>query len=164
MSDQGAGPGKGPIGLKIPCAQDIAAGIFLMLVGAFFVYQGRDLPMGSLRAVGPGMLPRAVALMLVVGGAILVLMAFLDKKAIPMPILSFRGPFFIILGILCFAVLIRSVGLVAAGPAAMIVASYASSETRIVETTIFSVVMTAVCIFLFKYLLNLPIPVVANWW
>jgi hypothetical protein len=163
MSDQGAG-GNTPAGLKIPVGQDIAAGIFLMLVGAFFVWQGRDLPMGSLRAVGPGMLPRAVATMLVVGGLILVIIGFLDKKAPRLPILTYRGPFFIICGILLFAVLIRSVGLVAAGPAAMIVASYASTETRIVETAIFAVIMTGLCIFLFKYLLNLPIPVIANYW
>ncbi len=164
MSDQGAGEHKRPMGLTIPVAQDIAAGLFLILVGGFFVYQGRDLPMGSLRAVGPGMLPRAVALMLVVGGAILLLMALLDKKAPRLPTFSYRGPFFIILGILCFAFLIRTVGLVAAGPAAMIVASYASSETRLIETAIFSIIMTGFCIFLFKYLLNLPIPVIANYW
>ncbi len=164
MSDQNAGGDRRPMGLTIPIAQDVAAGIFLMLVGAFFVYQGRDLPMGTLRAVGPGMLPRAVALMIVIGGAVLVLMGFLNKKGARLPTFSYRGPFFIILGILCFAMLIRTVGLVAAGPVAMIVASYASHETRIVETAIFAVIMTGVCIFLFKYMLNLPIPVIANYW
>jgi hypothetical protein len=164
MSDQNAGGDQRPMGLTIPVAQDVAAGIFLMLVGGFFVYLGRDLPMGSLRAVGPGMLPRAVALMIVFGGAILVLMGLLDKKGPRLPTFSYRGPFFIILGILCFAFLIRTVGLVAAGPVAMIVASYASNETKIIETAIFSVIMTGLCVFLFKYMLNLPIPVIANYW
>ncbi len=157
-------PDEMPMGIKIPMSQDVAAGIFLMLVGGFFVWQSNDLPMGTLRAVGPGMLPRAVALMLVAGGALLSLMGFLNRNGERMPLMTFRGPFFIIAGILLFAVLIRSVGLVAAGPASMIVASYASKDTRIVETAIFSVVMTAVCIFLFKYMLNLPIPVIANYW
>ena len=102
--------------------------------------------------------------MIVVGGAILCLIGFLDKKAPRLPLFAFRGPFFIIAGILLFAVLVRSVGLIAAGPAAMIVASFASQETRIIETTIFAVIMTGVCIFLFKYMLNLPIPVIANYW
>lgn len=152
------------LGLLIPVGQEIAAGIFIMLIGIFFIWQSTDLPMGSLRAVGPGMLPRAVAFMLLIGGAILALLGFLDKNAVRMPILTLRGPFFIIAGILLFAVLIRSVGLVAAGPISMIVASYASTDTRVMETTIFSVVMTAACIFLFKYALNLPIPVIANYW
>ena len=67
MSDQGA-EAKKQLGLSIPMRQEIAAGIFLMLIGLFFVWQSSDLPMGTLRAVGPGMLPRAVAVMLVVGG------------------------------------------------------------------------------------------------
>ncbi len=163
MSNQGAETKK-QLGINIPVRQEIAAGIFLMLIGLFFVWQSTDLPMGTLRAVGPGMLPRAVALMLVVGGLILSIMGFFDKHGPMLPLFAFRGPFFIIAGILCFAVLIRSVGLVAAGPVAMIVASFASPETRMVETTIFGVIMTGVCIFLFKYMLNLPIPVIANYW
>lgn len=162
MSDQGGGNAR--LGIKIPAKQDVAAGVFLILIGAFFVYQGRDLPMGTLRAVGPGMLPRAVATMLVIGGALLVLIGFMDKNNPRTPILTLRGPFFIIGGILLFAVLIRTVGLVAAGPAAMIFASYASEETKFIETVIFSVIMTSLCVLLFKYLLNLPIPVIANYW
>lgn len=162
MSDQGGGSAR--LGIKIPAKQDVAAGIFLILIGGFFVWQSSDLPMGSLRAVGPGMLPRAVAMMLVIGGAILMLLGFMDKNNPRTPLLALRGPFFIIGGILIFAFLIRNVGLIAAGPASMIFASYASDETRIIETSIFSVVMTALCIFLFKYMLNLPIPVIANYW
>lgn len=164
MSESGKGEGQRPPGLTIPVGQDVAAGIFMMLVGGFFFYQGSDLPMGSLRAVGPGMLPRAVALMLVGGGLILVIMGLFDKNGARLPTFAYRGPFFIILGILSFAMLIRNVGLILAGPVAMIIASYASRETKIVETAIFSVIMTAFCIFLFKYLLNLPIPVIANYW
>ncbi len=156
--------GKPPLGIVIPVSQDIAAGIFLMLVGAFFIWQSIGLPMGTLRAVGPGMLPRAVATMLLAGGAILALIGVISRNGERMPMLTIRGPFFIIAGILLFALLIRSVGLVAAGPLSMIVASYASKDTRIVETTIFSVVMTGACVLLFKYMLNLPIPVIANYW
>ena len=153
-----------PAGLSMPISQDLAAGLFLALIGLFFLWQSSDLPMGTLRAVGPGMLPRAVALMLVAGGLGLAVIGLFDRNGIRMPIITFRGPFFIIAGILIFAVLIRSAGLAAAGPAAMIVASYASKETRPLETTVFAIVMTAVCIFIFKYLLNLPIPVIANYW
>lgn len=156
--------GKPPLGIALPVSQDIAAGIFLMIVGAFFIWQSNDLPMGTLRAVGPGMLPRAVATMLVAGGALLALIGIFNRDGERMPLLTIRGPFFIIAGILLFAILIRSIGLVAAGPLSMIVASYASKDTRIVETTIFSVVMTGACVLLFKYMLNLPIPVIANYW
>ncbi|MGE3646022.1 MAG: tripartite tricarboxylate transporter TctB family protein [Beijerinckiaceae bacterium] len=152
-----------PSGRHFNIAQDVAGGIFVILIGAFFVWQSSDLPMGSLRVVGPGMLPRAVAAMLIVGGLIL-LAKGLKGGTLRLPGFSWRSMFFIIGGILVFGLLIRTIGLLVAGPAAMIVSSYASTETRFKETAIFSVVMTAFCIFLFKYLLNLPIPVIVNYW
>lgn len=157
--DTGAQPG----GLHIPINQDLAGGLFLIVTGLIFLWQGSDLPMGTLRAVGPGLLPRAVAVMLIAGGAMLAVMG-VGKDKERLPFFSYRGVFFIIGGILIFGFLIRTVGLIAAGPLSMIFASYASRETRIVETAVFSVVMTAFCIFLFKYLLALPIPVIVNVW
>lgn len=150
-------------GVYFPINQDLAGGLFLVVTGLIFLWQGSDLPMGTLRSVGPGMMPLAVAIMLIAGGAMLAVMG-IGKDKTRLPFFSYRGVFFIIGGILIFGFLIRSVGLIAAGPLSMIFASYASRETRIVETTIFSVIMTAFCIFLFKYLLALPIPVVVNVW
>lgn len=164
MNDKNAGDDNRPAGLVIPVGQDIAAGIFLILIGLFFFWQSDDLPMGTLRAVGPGMLPRAVAVMLIAGGALLAVLGWRGENAERLPIFSYRGVFFIIGGILLFGFLIRSVGLIVAGPVSMIFASYASAETKIIETAIFSVLMTAFCIFLFKYLLSLPIPVIVNVW
>ncbi len=72
--------------------------------------------MGSLRAVGPGML-RVRLPDDCLWRPLAVIIGFLDKKGPRLPTFSSsRGPFFIILGILCFAFLIRTVGLVAAGP------------------------------------------------
>lgn len=164
MNDKQAGDEKRPAGLTIPVGQDVAAGLFMIFIGLFFLWQGSDLPMGTLRAVGPGLLPRAVSVMLIVGGGILIAMSWKDNYRIRLPMFSYRGMFFIIGGILVFGFLIRSVGLIAAGPLSMIFASYASVETKLWETALFSVIMTAFCIFLFKYLLGLPIPVIANYW
>ena len=109
------------------------------------------------------MLPRAVSVILMAGGLIL-LFTGLKRRTPRLQAFSWRGVFFIIGGILLFGLLIRTVGLLVAGPAAMIFASYASAETRLSETAIFAAAMTAFCIFLFKYLLNLPIPVIVNYW
>ena len=58
-----------------------------------------------------------------------------------------------------FALLIRTAGLAIAGPASMLFGCFATNEVRWMEAVIFSAVMTAFCILLFKVVLGLPIPV-----
>ncbi len=70
-----------------------------------------------------------------------------------------RGPIFVIGGLLAFALTVRSVGLVLAGPLLAVISGAASSETKLKELLIFAVAITLVCIAMFKYALKLPMPV-----
>ena len=73
------------------------------------------------------------------------------------------------LAILAFAVTIRPVsfgpvttpglGLIVAGPLAVILGGYASPEARFRELLILALLLTAGCMLLFGDLLNLPIPI-----
>lgn len=140
--------------------QDAAAGLFLVSVAAFFLWQGSGLDMGTLRSMGPGMLPRSLALIVLGLGCLIMFNASVaDGPALES--WQLRGPVFVIGSILIFALLIRSTGLLVAGPLTMIVGAYASDEFRLKETLIFSALMTAFCILLFKVMLKLPIPVIA---
>jgi len=49
-----------------------------------------------------------------------------------------------------------------AGPVAIVISAFASSEVRWVETLLFGALMTAFCTGLFKLALGLPIPL-APW-
>jgi hypothetical protein len=158
MSDQSTSEPDKAAGRGIP--QDVGAGIFLVLISLFFIWQAQGLPLGSLRAMGPGMLPVSLAVIMGVGGAILAAVSFLKGgPALTKP--HIRGLFFVLGGLILFGLTVRSLGLIVAGPLSMIFASYASEEMRPVEAVIFAVIMTAFCIGLFKYALGLPIPVVA---
>ncbi|MFN3891056.1 MAG: tripartite tricarboxylate transporter TctB family protein [Beijerinckiaceae bacterium] len=158
MSDQSTSdPGKSS-GRGIP--QDVGAGIFLILISLFFIWQAWSLPLGTLRAMGPGMLPMSIAVIMGVGGALLAILALVSGG----PVLTrphVRGLFFVLGGLILFGFTVRWLGLIVAGPLSMIFASFATEEVRPVEAVIFAVVMTAFCIGLFKYALGLPIPVVA---
>jgi hypothetical protein len=209
------GPIRGP--------QNFVAGLTLVAIALFAVWAISDLPQGTLRAMGPAMLPRWLAIgvglcgvaLAVIGlvkegdglgrsdyspiaaiGAVLILSAaiafliaivFLDRSRIGdvfiytflvlfygtvlvLFVLSFlreewlgatglRGPFFVVAGILAFAITIRMFGLVVAGPLAMVIGGFATPEVREKEILIFAAVMTAFCVGLFRYLLNLPIPI-----
>ena len=96
------------------------------------------------------------------GGLLLVVLS-MTEAGDQLEAWSVRGLFFIIGGIVIFALTIQSLGLIVAGPAAMVFGSMASPEFRWLEAVIFSVVLTAICILLFKTLLGLPIPVVTFW-
>jgi Tripartite tricarboxylate transporter TctB family len=203
--------------------QNFVAGLTLIGIALFAIWAISDLPQGTLRAMGPAMLPRwlaigvglcGVALAVIgvvnegdglgrsdyspiaaIGGllilsaaiAFVVAIAFLDRSQIAnafiytflvlfygtvlvLFVLSFtreewltgtglRGPFFVVAGILAFAITIRMFGLVIAGPLAMVIGGFGTPEVREKEILIFAAVMTAFCVGLFRYLLNLPIPI-----
>lgn len=138
---------------------DAAAGLFLICLAALVLHQIRDLDPGTLRSFGPAMLPRGLAVILGASGLSLVVMSVVRREGSLLERWSIRGLFFILGSILAFAFTIRVFGLVVAGPLAMVVGAYADPDARLKETLIFSVILTAVCVVLFRYVLGLPIPI-----
>ncbi|MDB5651763.1 MAG: hypothetical protein JWL62_3283, partial [Hyphomicrobiales bacterium] len=88
-----------------------------MAVGLFAFWQAQELARGTLNAVGAGMLPQSLAVLVFLGGVGLVINSFLVDGA-RLERWSLRGPFFVFGGIILFAVSIRPCGLIIAGPAA----------------------------------------------
>src|SRR5918912_3916080 len=138
--------------------QNFVSGVFLIALELFAIWLVRDLPQGTLRAMGPAMLPRWLAIGVGLCGAALTVIGLL-RDGDGLEKWNFRGPVFVGLGIVAFAFTIRLFGLVVAGPLALIIAGFASDETRPKELVIFAVVMTAFCIGLFRYALNQPMPI-----
>lgn len=151
--------------------QSFVGGVALMALAAFALYLVSDLSQGSLRAMGPAMLPRWLAIGVGLCGLALTLAGLL-KDGHPLEPVSFRGPVMVVLGILCFAMTIRGellgmhlpqLGLIGAGPLAMFIGGFASSEVRWRDLLILSLALTAGCMILFGDLLNLPIPLYPQW-
>jgi putative tricarboxylic transport membrane protein len=67
-----------------------------------------------------------------------------------------RGPVLVTIAILTFSVTIRPAGLIIASFVTFMLASTGSKEMRLVESLIAAVALTAFCVFLFAYALNLP--------
>lgn len=142
----------------IRAPQNFVAGLCLMMGGAFALWATSNLPQGTLRAMGPAMLPRWLAIAVLICGIALTVASFLqDGTALDR--WALRGPLFVGAGAVAFALTIRLFGLAVAGPLAIVISGFASSETRFKEILIFAVVMTAFCIGLFRYALNQPMPV-----
>jgi putative tricarboxylic transport membrane protein len=143
---------------RVRVSKELLAGMSLVLVALLALWASADLEAGTRRAVGPGALPRAVALLILGGGAVMAVAA-LVRGGEPLGRWPLRAPIFVSLAIAAFALSIRSLGLAVAGPVVVIVSAAASAETRPVEILVLAVVMTAFCIGLFRYALGLPIPV-----
>lgn len=160
--------GRWPV--KAP--QDLVAGLFLIALALLALWAGSDLNAGTMRTMGPGMLPKAVATLIALVGAVLVVGSLIWEGP-PLDPVYYRGPFFIVLGIIAFGLTVRgfsiplpggasiptpALGILGAGPLAIMIAGFASPETRFKELMIFAAGMTLFCWFLFKWALGLPIP------
>lgn len=151
--------------------QDAAGGLFLILLGAAALMLGNDLATGTLRAMGPGMLPKSFAWILVGLGGLLMFQA-MRHEGPALESWNWRGIAFVVGGIMAFALAIRGfdlgplkvppLGLAVAGPLVVLIAGNADPDSRWKELLIFAVLMTLFCGLLFKYLLGLPIPL-APW-
>jgi Tripartite tricarboxylate transporter TctB family len=166
LSHEGPGPShhRGPV--RAP--QSLAGGLVLLALAALALWLTRDMDQGTLNAMGPAMLPRWLAIGVGLAGLALFASAFI-KPGDALERWSLRGPVFVIGGILAFALTIRpfamggfttpGLGLLFAGPLAIIIGGHATAEARLRDLVILALSLTPFCMVLFGDLLNLPIPV-----
>lgn len=165
----------GPFRLKIRGPRDFYGGLVLIALALFAFWASSDLPGQSGFTFGPGTAPRIFAsLLIVVGGVIAVTGLFVDGP--PLESYALRGPAHVILAIVAFALLIRGfsfqffgitvrfpeLGLVPATFIAFMLSVLGSPQTRWIESLIAAAAMTAFCVVLFVYLLQLPFPLWPN--
>lgn len=158
-------------GLRIRSQQDLAAGIFMIVLSGLALLLSRNLPLGSLRQIGPGMLPVSFAVICAFLGLLLIISS-LRFKGEKLQGWSWRGVIFVLGGACLFGLTIRgfdigpisvpSLGLLVSGPLVVLVAGLAADDLKWKELVIFAVAMSTACILLFKYALSLPIPL-APW-
>lgn len=141
--------------------QDLAAGAFILGIAVFAFWQSAELPIGTLRVFGPGMLPLLLAIVCALCAGGILIGAFVSP-GVGLERWTWRGPLFVLGAAVAFGLTIRPLGLAVAAPLALVICAYASPETRLKETLIFGLGMTVFCVLLFKVLLGLPIPV-APW-
>jgi putative tricarboxylic transport membrane protein len=136
---------------------DFAGGLFLIAIAAVGYAGAFTLPFGQLSGIGSGLLPKVVAALVATFGVVLMLQGLviggdrLERWAV-------RGPLLVLASVLVFAFTIRTLGLVVAGPLCFFVSALADRDTRPIEVVVSALLATMACGFLFKDLLNLPIP------
>jgi putative tricarboxylic transport membrane protein len=155
--------------LPVQNPRDFYGGMALVKLATLALIASAELPGQRGFAFGPGTAPRLFSFVLAALGAIVALGGvFTDGP--PIEKYKIRGPGLVIIAILAFAATIRGfnvtifglhivmpqLGLVPATFLAFMISILGSTEMRWIESLIAAVAMTAFCVFLFVYLLNLP--------
>ncbi len=150
-------PGNSILPAWVRGPQDFIGGIVLMAVSLFALWACSDLQGMHGFSFGPGTAPRMFAVLLLGLGAAVALVGVLQYGP-PLQGLSWRGPLFVMAGIVFFALAIRPLGLVVTGLASFLISAFGSHETRWVEAVVVGVCLTIGCAILFPYVLGLPMP------
>ncbi|MEA2894309.1 MAG: hypothetical protein QOI05_5102 [Bradyrhizobium sp.] len=156
MSDA---PSQGPVKSIMPTwvrgPQDFVGGIALMVIAIFALWASSDLQGMHGFSFGAGTAPRMFAVLLLGLGAAVAVMGLLFEGQ-HLATYHWRGPLFVSLSILGFAVMIRPLGLVLSAFLTFMISALGTHETRWKETIIVGICLTAFCSFLFPYGLGLP--------
>jgi putative tricarboxylic transport membrane protein len=135
--------------------RDFWGGVGVLIFAAIAWWATSNLPGQQGFAFGPGTAPRLFIFLTAVI-ALAIIGASLFTEGPGLEAWSIRGPLFVLGAILLFAATIRSMGLVPATFLLVVVSGFASKDTRLVESVIWGIVLSAFCAFLFPYVLNLP--------
>lgn len=149
-----------------------AAAILIVLAVLGFALSS-ELPRGTLRSVGAGMLPQALSILLGLCAIPILIGAWRGEAADERLGFSLRGPILVLSATALFALTIKSshfdgwstpeLGLVVAGPLAIIVGGHASPEVQLRPLVTLALFLTPFCLVLFGDLLNLPIPIMPRY-
>jgi hypothetical protein len=143
--------------VRVKSMQDYVGGIVMLALALFALWASSDLQGMRGFSFGAGTAPRMFGfLMLALSIGIALSGLLVDGPGLAH--YSWRGPLFVMLSIVFFAVAIRSLGLVVTAFASFMIASMGSHETKWLETAIVGAVLTAGCAILFPYVLGLPMP------
>jgi len=141
--------------VQVKNQQDFYGGMGLIFLALVAFVASNDLPGMRGFAFGPGTAPRLFAFSLIALSAVVAVMGLM----IPGPYVTkykVRGVIFIIGSVMTFAATIRTLGLVIASFATIVICAAAADDVRWRETVLWAAVLTAFCSVLFPYGLNLP--------
>lgn len=141
---------------------NIICGAFFILVGAVFAWQSLEVELGSWLRIGPGGMPLALSLLLILLGVI-ILLAALREVGEPVGAIAWRGIVFITLAPIIFGLTVRGLGFVGAVFITALFASFASLRMTPLRALLLSIALTAFSTAVFSYGLGLPFERFGPW-
>ena len=137
---------------------DLAFAVFLIALGVFAYALASDLPAGRAGSMGPGYVPRGLALLIAIYGAALALRAFFSGWE-AFPAVAVRPLLLIAAAIALFAILLPRAGLALTSMAIVVCSGFAAYDFRWRENVLLAIGLAVFAVLLFVTGLGLPLPV-----
>lgn len=138
--------------------RDCLAGLFFIAIGAAALVIGHGYRVGTLLSMGPGYFPRAISMLLLLLGALVLIAGLRSSGATPMERWHWRPLLLILLGVVLFGASLERFGLVAATALMIVSACRAEKDRGWTEIVLLAVALNAIGWGIFVEGLGLPIP------
>ena len=131
--------------------------------GLIAIYFGRNLAMGTTVRMGPGYVPHMLAyIMMALGGIVSVVALITGSEPVERP--KWKPITMVTIGIVAFALLFESTGLIPALIALILISSFGGEEFKLTEVIGNMVVLTVLCVIVFKVGLGMNISIINGVW
>jgi len=144
-------------------SKDFLSGVLFIAFGLAALWFGRNLAPGTAVRMGPGYVPHMLSyIMLVLGLIIAVVALYTGGERVETP--QWRPITLVTIGIVVFALLFETTGMFPALVALVLIASFGGDEFKLIEVIGNIVVLTILCIVVFKIGLGMNIDVINGVW
>jgi len=150
-----------------PSLPDLMAGATFVVLGLAFALGGSQYDVGTALRMGSGWVPIALGGILTVLGLVIVVASF--RGVDPTVANADRGPIpwqrmgLLVGAIMVFGFTVDGLGL---GPSLLVttfMAALAGHDTRVVRAAVIAVGLTALCLAIFVFALQLRLPILGDW-
>ena len=144
-------------------SKDFLSGLMFIGFGLIAIYFGRNLAMGTTVRMGPGYVPHMLAyIMMALGGIVSVVALITGSEPVERP--KWKPITMVTIGIVAFALLFESTGLIPALIALILISSLGGEEFKLTEVIGNMVVLTILCVIVFKVGLGMNISIINGVW
>lgn len=137
-------------------ARNTVPGLFVVGLGLAFLWFGRGYPVGSVRTMGPGMFPIALACLTIAVGALIVVSEFIHGEGRALNF-RLRGVAAVLGALVVFALLLERAGLLITGFLAVLILALGEGQVRAREIGLVGLVLTVAIWAIFGRGLGMPI-------
>jgi len=145
-------------------SKDFLSGLLFIGFGLAALYFGRHLAMGTAVRMGPGFVPHMLAFIMIGLGLIISVVAAVTNNNELAETPKWKPITLVTIGIFVFAALFERTGMFPALVALILIASAGGDEFKLTEVVGNIVVLTILCILVFKIGLSMNISIINGVW
>ncbi len=145
-------------------SKDFLSGLLFISFGLTALYFGRHLAMGTAVRMGPGFVPHMLAFIMIGLGLIISVVALVTNNSEMTELPKWKPITLVTIGIFVFAALFERTGMFPALVALILIASAGGEEFKLTEVIGNIVVLTILCILVFKIGLSMNISIINGVW